>query len=266
VGDLHRRSLHARAVAYLASRSINVTTLEDYTGRTEVGHTPTYGHSLIQRLLRDGLTVDELIDAGLAHRYPDSKVTDFYHQRVLIPIRDDSGQIAGLVGRNVGDPRRPKYKNPPHTNLYDKSVNLYQPLPAPRQRNGRVVIVEGALDAMAIAVAAIKVGASHYFCPITQSGRELSPLQLATALRMHPGPLVIAMDGDPAGRGSSIRVASAVVTAGRHAIVADLPNGEDPASFLAQFGPSALTLFAGRASPRMTREHDLAAASPDVRI
>src|SRR5262249_7737049 len=138
--------LHARAVAYLASRSINVTTLEDYTGRTEVGHTPTYGHSLVQRLLRDGFTVDELLDAGLAHRYPDSRITAFYRQRVLIPIRNHNGQIAGLVGRNVGDPRGPKYKNPPLTILYDKSVNLYQPLPAPHQRNGRVVVVEGALD------------------------------------------------------------------------------------------------------------------------
>ena len=76
---------------------------------------------------------------------------------------------------------------------------------------------------MAIAVAAIKAGLVPYFCPITQSGRELSPRQIAMAGRLHPGPLVIAMDGDSAGRESGLRIASAVAATGRRASVASLP-------------------------------------------
>jgi DNA primase len=234
---------HARGVAYLASRRINVVTLESYTRRAEVGHTPSSGRSLAQRLLRDDFTLDELVDAGLAHRYPDGTITSFYHHRVLIPIRDHNGQIAGLVGRNDGDPRWPKYKNPPTTILYNKSINIYQPLPPPTSPHGRVIVVEGTLDAMAIAVAAIKAGAAPYFCPITQSGRELSPRQIAATALLHPGPLVLAMDGDPAGRDSGRRIASAVVAGGRRAVLASLPDGQDPASVLARYGPRGLTLF-----------------------
>ena len=258
--------LHARGVVYLASRSINVVTLEGYTRRPEVGHTPSSGHSVARRLLRDGFTVDELVDSGLAHRYPDGRITGFYHQRVLIPIRDDNGQIAGLVGRNVGDPHWPKYKNPPATILYNKSINLYQPLPQPRRQHGRVIVVEGTLDAMAIAVAAIKAGAAPYVCPITQSGRELSPRQIAAAARLHPGPIVIAMDGDPAGRESGLRIASAVAAIGRRALVALLPDGEDPASILARFGPRGLTLCTTGKIPYVTKPDDLAPAGPVVQV
>ena len=72
---------------------------------------------------------------GLAsRRLGQRRATD---QRVLIPIRSANGQIAGIIGRNVGDPRYPKYKNPPRTHLYDKSVNLYQPLPTPSAKDDK---------------------------------------------------------------------------------------------------------------------------------
>jgi DNA primase len=206
--------LHAHAVAYLAGRRIDVTALEAHTGRVEVGHTPSHGPSLLSRLRADGFTTDELVDAGLAHRYADGRLTDFYRQRVLIPIRGDEGGIAGLVGRNVGDPFWGKYKNPPRTVVYDKSINLYQPLPPPTSPRGTMIVVEGTLDALAVAAAAVKVGAARHFCPLTQSGRELSTFQVAAVLRMHRCPVVVAMDGDTAGQDSNRRVAAALAAAG----------------------------------------------------
>ena len=127
-------------------------------------------------------------------------VSDFYRQRVLIPLRDDQGQVCGLIGRNVGDVRWPKYKNPPVTHTYDKSVNLYQPLPAPRRRDGHIVVVEGTLDAMAIAVAAVRRKATDGFCPLTQSGRELSEFQVGSILKLHAGSILISFDGDAPGQ------------------------------------------------------------------
>ena len=149
--------------------------------------------------------------------------------------------LLGIIGRNVGDNRWPKYKNPPRTHAYDKSVNLYQPLPAPERRGGRViVVVEGTLDAMAIAVAAIRRGCAHRFCPITQSGSELSALQVESAFRLHPGPLLVSFDGDAAGRDSNRRLVTAIHIRGRGAAVINLPDGADPASWLTRFGPAGL--------------------------
>src|SRR5262249_9358290 len=150
---------------------------------------------LVRALRARGFTDDELLDAGLgSRRLGETTVTDFYRQRVVIPLRRTDRQSAGFIGRNVGDSRYPKYKNPPRTHLYDKSINLYQPLPAPAVRDGQVVIVEGTLDAMAIAVAAIQCGLSDRYCPLTQSGRELSARQLDHVLALHPMPPVVAFD------------------------------------------------------------------------
>jgi DNA primase len=233
--------LHERGSAYLAERGIRVGILEGCTGFSEVGHTPGKPDGLVSALRMMGFSGEELVDAGLAYRRRgDDRISDFYRQRVLIPIRDGGGRLFGIIGRNVGDNRWPKYKNPPRTLVYDKSINLYQPLPAPELRGGRVIVVEGTLDAMAIAVAAIRRGSAHRFCPITQSGRELSALQVESALRLHPGPLLVSFDGDAAGRDSNRRLVTAIQIRGRGAAVINLPDGADPASWLTRFGPAAL--------------------------
>jgi len=236
-----RSPLHERGAAYLIRRGIEVVVLEAHTGRGEVGHSSSSPDGLVTVMQTDGFTDDELVDAGLAHRYADGRVTDFYRQRVLIPIRDQQSRICGLVGRNVGDGRWPKYKNPPRTHAYDKSVNLYQPLPAPTAgRWSQVVAVEGTLDAMAIAVAAVRSGTAGQFCPVTQSGRELSVQQLEQAVSLNCGPLVLAFDGDAPGRESARRHAMAAVRLGHAVSVTVLPGDHDPASWLAERGARGL--------------------------
>lgn len=243
-------ALQARADAYLTGRGIQVRWLEEHTGRREAGHTPARPDGLVRRLGGVGFSADELVDAGLAHRWQGGcRLDDYYRQRVLIPLRDDAGEITGFVGRNVGDGRWPKYKNPPRTLLFDKSVNLYQPLPPPAV-GGQVVVVEGTLDAMAIAVAAIRSGSGHLFCPVTQSGRELSPEQLGHVLCLQRAQPVIAFDGDRPGIDSNIRVAVAAAERGREALVVLLPDGHDPASWLAAAGPSGVAVWSRSTATR----------------
>ena len=235
---------HARAVSYLAGRGIEVSVLERHTGRVEVGHTPAERDGLASSLRRRGFSDDELVDAGLALRRGGATL-DFYRGRVLVALRDGDGRLAGFVGRNVSAAPAPKYTNPPRTQRYDKSRTLYRPLPPPSEPSGRVVVVEGTLDAMAIAVAAIRAGRHGLFCPVTQSGRELSPVQLELVLRLHPNPPVVVFDADAAGRESTERLVAAASAAGVQATVADLPDREDPASWLVSQGEAGLDRFLG---------------------
>ncbi len=248
-----RSSLHERGAAYLTRRGIDVAVLEAHTGRYEVGHSPSNPADLVTAMRTDGFTHDELVDAGLAHRYANGRITDFYRQRVLIPIRDQQSRICGFVGRNVGDDRWPKYKNPPRTHAYDKSVNLYQPLPAPTGTWSQVVVVEGTLDAMAIAVVAIGSGVAGRFCPVTQSGRELSATQLEQVASLHGGAVVLGFDGDTAGRESAHRHAMRAIRLGHAVSVTTLPSDHDPASWLAERGTNGLKAWVAGAALNRSR-------------
>ena len=241
-------SLHRRGVDYLAGRGIDIAAVEHHTGRAEAGHTPVRADGLVAALRSRGYTDDELVDAALANRHPERPLQDFYRQRVLVPLRNRDGQVCGFAGRNVGDDRYPKYLNPPRTIAYDKSVDLYQPLPAPTHPDGRVIVVEGTLDALAIAQAAIRSGQADRICPVTQSGKELSATQLYTVLELCHSPLVVAFDGDGAGREAASRLARRVIDRRRRVAVVDLPDGHDPASWLAAVGPAGLAAW-DRAGP-----------------
>jgi DNA primase len=238
------RPLHARGAAYLAERGVQIGLLESHTGRAEVGHTPAKPDGLVKALRFRGFTDDELVDAGLAYRrLGTNPLSDFYRHRVLIPIRDSHQRLSGFVGRNAGDARWPKYKNPTRTLAYDKSVNLYQPLPAPVDVHGQVVVVEGTLDALAIATAALKAGKVGLFCPITQSGRELSDHQIRHIVSLHPAAPVLAFDSDPAGDDSALRYALSFATYGNAVTVTSLDRGQDPASWLAEHGSQGLSAW-----------------------
>jgi DNA primase len=238
------RPLQTRGVAYLTERGVQIRLLESHTGRAEVGHTPARPDGLVTALRARGFTDDELVDAGLAYRRLGSNpLSDFYRHRVLIPIRDSHQGLCGFVGRNVGDARWPKYKNPPRTLAYDKSVNLYQPLPAPVDVHGQVVVVEGTLDALAIATAAVKAGKVGLFCPITQSGRELSDHQIRLIVNLHPAAPVLSFDSDPAGDDSALRYALSFAAYGNAVTVTSLERGQDPASWLSEHGSQGLSVW-----------------------
>jgi DNA primase len=105
------------------------------------------------------------------------------------------------------------------------------------------MVVEGTLDAMAIAVAAIRTGQAEQFCPLTQSGRELSPAQLARVIALHPGIPVLGFDGDSAGRDSAYRHTLAAALQGRAVAITVLPDDHDPASWLADHGDKGLAAW-----------------------
>jgi len=236
---------HAKGVTYLVDRTIDVEVLEAHTGRPEVGHTPRVGSEFIKKMHEAGITDDELVDAGLVYR-SSRGVSPVYSDRVLIPCRDDDGNVVGFFGRDITGtrPKNKKYVNLTTTLVYDKSVNLYQPLPAPTDEHGQVVVVEGTLDAMAIAIAAIEQHLPTRFCPVTQSGKTLSDVQLDMVLAMTPTkPPVVAFDGDEAGRAANATVARRITERGRECVVTDLPGGADPAEYLAEHGSEGLAAW-----------------------
>ena len=258
--------LAEKAAAYLADRGIDIDELGDVAG-----HTPYNPDQLVAHLRTRGFTVDELVDAGLARRRDHDPVTDGFQHRVVLAVKDDQGAVVGLLGRStLGDERRmaAKYLNSPRTVVYDKSTALYTPERVQLAEDGQVVIVEGALDALAIAAAAQAAGVGDHFQPVCTSGLAFSDSQIEQILAMHPRAPVIALDGDQAGKRAAAQLAARIAQHGREAAIVTWRSGEDPASWLAEHGPDALTAITRRgcldADVRELRPHHAATEAAAV--
>ena len=228
--------LAEKAVAYLSERGIDVDGLGDVAG-----HTPYNPDQLIAQLRKRGFSDDELVDAGLARRREGEATADFFQHRVMLAVRDDDGAVIGLIGRTtLTNSRAPKYLNSPLTVTYDKTQALYSPTTERLADDGQVVMVEGSLDALAIAAAARRARLQDRFRPVCTSGLSFSDDQVRHVLAMHPRAPVLALDGDSAGARAAGKAAATIAHHGREATLVTWPTGEDPASWLATQGPGGL--------------------------
>jgi DNA primase len=225
-------------------------------GEPVVGYARTDWRTLTRHLLRRGVTDNELLDLDLAQRSRSGDLVDTYRGRLIVPVVRAGGGIDGFIGRDTtGDPRAPKYRNPTRTPTFDKSTALYQPTHHSLDRDANVVVVEGALDALAVAATAALGGELSMFAPVTTSGVTVSAVQAQAVLALHPKPPVIALDGDRAGREGTDRWLRALcIQRGRPALVSRLPDGVDPASWLRHQGVAGLPAFDRRGCLGVTTE------------
>lgn len=239
-----------RAETYMRDRrGIDLTALRGTCGGDPVvGYAGASWRYLTRHLHAHGVSDTELVDLDLARPARSGELVDSYRGRLILPVRDQSGRISGFIGRDTtGNPRAPKYRNPTRTPVFDKSTTLYRPTLQALDGDATVVVVEGALDALAIAAAAATNGQGGRFGPCTTSGVTASPTQAGTVLGLHPLPPVIALDGDDAGHQGTARWLHLLCVRGaRPALVTVLPGGADPASWLAEHGPAGLAAFERR--------------------
>ena len=214
-------------------------------GEPVVGFARTDWRALTQHLLRRGVAENELLELDLAQRSRSGDLVDTYRGRIIVPVLGAGGRIDGFIGRDTtGDPRTPKYRNPARTPTFDKSTALYRPTHHGLDRDANVVVVEGALDALAIAATAALGGELSLFASATTSGVTVSAVQAHAVLALHPKPPVIALDGDRAGREGTDRWLRALcIERSRLALLSRLPDGVDPAEWLQHQGGRGLRAF-----------------------
>jgi DNA primase len=235
---------HAFAVSYLRHhRGIDVRALETQVGQPLVGHSGQRWASMTGHLLGRGVSADELLAMDLSRRSKSGRLTDTFRGRLVVPVRSPSGEVAGLLGRTtLTESRTPKYRNPTRTATFDKSTALYSPTTA--SARGTAVVVEGPLDALAVASAAAESGRLAEFWPCTANGVSVSPSQARRVTTSGAAMVVVALDGDTAGAEGSQRWIDAVCRGQRRpAMLTRLPGALDPADWLAQHGATGLAAF-----------------------
>ena len=154
---------------------------------------------------------------------------DRFRNRLMIPIHSETGALVGFGGRSL-DGSDPKYLNSPESDVFNKSrllYNLHRSKDAMRKID-RAILVEGYFDAIALDYAGVPG-------VIASMGTSLTAGQ-ASLLRRFAHRVVIAYDGDNAGRNATLRAAPVLLSAGIEVQALDLQGEKDPDSVVQKFG------------------------------
>jgi len=246
----------------LAERRIDVRAIRSVTdGAPVVGYAPSTWRRLADTRLHDGATPDELVDADLVSRR-DYRLLDAYRGRVIVPVRDPYGRIEGFIGRDVtADPRAAKYRNPTLTTTFDKSRFLYRPTRHRLNAEAHAIVVEGVIDTLAITATAAAADKHATLAPCTTSGLAVSRIQAAKVMAITRNPITLALDGDNAGVAGTTRWTDALRQLGCATQALRLPDGLDPADWLALHGQAGLDAFCNRRlAPELGRSIEMEAA------
>lgn len=227
-----RSSAGREALAYLNRRGIKPETLREFG----FGYAPDSKQALSRALSRFDDAM--LVDTGMRIRTDDGTTYDRFRGRVMLPIQDARGRVIAFGGRILESRDGvAKYLNSPDTPLFDKGrtlYNLHRAAPASRQ-TGRVVVVEGYMDVVALAQAGIKDA-------VAPLGTALTEMQLEMLWRMVEVP-VLCFDGDAAGQRAAMRAitrALPMLAPMRSLSIVRLPSGMDPDDLIKAHGVAAM--------------------------
>lgn len=184
----------AAAREYLKERGIDAATAESF----QIGLSPKGRNTLSAHLSSLDHHIDHAIQAGLLRRRDDESIADFFWGRLMFPIHDRRGRVAGFGARTM-DGSDPKYINTPGTRVFNKRSMLYglHKAAATIRDDGTAVIVEGYMDA----IAAHQHGDAN---AVASMGTALTEQQVST-LRQIAKKVVMALDADPAGQEATHR-------------------------------------------------------------
>ena len=232
----------AEARAYLATRGFDAHTVQ----RFGFGFAPEGRQALKSALSQFPEAM--LIEAGLRITVDGKDPYDRFRGRLMLPIEDTRGRVIAFGGRILakGKTDAPKYLNSPDTPLFDKGrtlYNLHRAAPAARQ-SGRLIVVEGYMDVIALAAA----GIAECVAPM---GTALTEQQLELLWRQVENP-VLCFDGDAAGQRAAMRAITRALPMLRpaHSLrIVRLPEGIDPDDLLKAKGRPAMEAVLDAAQP-----------------
>ena len=237
----------APARAYLHGRGFRPDVLRAFA----VGYAPREGEgpgggpTPLAAAVAGDVGLDALLAAGLVResRRAGGGHYDVFRGRIVFPVLDPvGGRVLGLAGRRLatgdgaigGDAgasagrRAPKYVNTSRAAGYDKGDAVYGLHQARRAvfQSGQAVLVEGYADVLALHQAGVRTA-------VAACGTAFTEGQAARLRRLAERVLVV-YDADPGGREGALAAVRTALAAGLRPRIAELPEGEDPASYLAR--------------------------------
>ena len=186
----------AFAREYLEQRGLREDALRAY----RVGYAPDAYDRVLLGSQRAGYSTDELLAAGLIQPSRGrAGYIDRFRGRVTFPLTDVKGHVLGFGARAMKPDQQPKYLNTSDGEIFHKSQVVYgqDMARAAAARAGRVVLVEGYTDVIALHQAGVPE-------TVAQMGTALTDAQINAMAKLAPKAL-FCQDPDRAGQESVAR-------------------------------------------------------------
>ncbi len=224
---------------YLKKRKISNSTIKKFG----IGYAPEGWSNLIDHLKKQGCSESDMYDAGLVRKRENGTYYDaFYDGRVVFPIIDVRGRIIAFGGRIIRDGTdAPKYWNTPETMIFKKKDNLFGLNLAKNDKSGRLLLMEGYMDVVAL-------HQSGFGNAVASLGTSFTSEQARLVKRYAPR-AVLCYDNDEAGKKATLRAGDILFDEGVKVRVLTVTDGKDPDEFIKNKGPDMFAVLIEKAKP-----------------
>ncbi len=187
--------------------------------------------SLLQHLVEHKVDLQKAKDIGLVDSKDNGSYYDKYRGRTIFPIFSPNGRVVGFGGRVMNtEEKTAKYINSPESKIYSKRKTLYGLFHSKDEirRLNKAILVEGYMDVISLFQNGVKN-------VVASSGTALTEEQILLLSRFTKN-IVVNFDSDLAGQKAATRSIEVLLKNGFDVKLISLPNGEDPDSYINNFG------------------------------
>lgn len=204
---------------YLQERGIYESSIEHFG----IGYAPASQQS-INYLISRHFPMNEAVELGVIGQENGRTYARFI-ERITFPIHTANGTIVGFGGRTITG-HAAKYVNSPQTKLFNKSRLLYAYHLAKDTlyRKKEIIVTEGYLDVVMLHQAGFTNAVATLGTALTADHLPL--------LRKGDPRVIVAYDGDKAGRAAAFKAAKLLSAAGFDGGVVLFEGGLDPADMV----------------------------------
>ena len=212
-------------LSYLKERNFDQKMID----RFEIGYSPEKINDFSDAAVNAGYKINFLEKTGLTIVKEDKQI-DRFRSRIIFPIKSMSGRVLGFGGRILDNSKKniAKYINSPESLIYQKSKVLYGIFEGKQSivKNDNCYLVEGYTDV-------IKMHQSGITNVVSSSGTALTENQIRLISRLTKN-ITVLFDGDAAGSRAALRGIDLILAQDMNVQVCNLPNGEDPDSYVTE--------------------------------
>ena len=187
------------ALKYMNNRDFSIEDIRKF----EIGFSLNKWDGLLNYLNEKKYDTNDLIELGLVRKNENGNIFDYYRNRIIFPIYNDSMKLVGFGGRTIEkDSSIPKYVNSPDSKIFKKGKELFGLYNKGEniRKKGLAILMEGYLDVLT----AHKYGFNN---SIASLGTSFTNEQ-AELLKKYTQNVIIAYDNDDAGTEAIIKVAN----------------------------------------------------------